>query len=195
MPRRRMLSRTCDMYALLDPDSEEVRYVGRSVNAHQRYFQHIAKAKSDKRQNYCMTWIRSLLRQERKPLLVLLQTVPLVEWAECERFWISYFTRLGYQLTNANDGGYGPWQISESTRARISAAAKGNRGRTGQPLTIEERQRLSHVHKTRLALQTPEQRRARVSAALAGRRPGWNTGWHHSPESKAKIGAANAQKH
>lgn len=140
-------------------------------------------------------WIRSLLAAGVQPLLTVVETCPYAKWADLERHWITHFKALGCDLTNLNNGGYGPWEVSPETSAKLSAAtAARNRERKGVPLSPERRARLSAIHKRRLASLTPEQRLARTAAALAKRKPGFNAGWRHSAESKAAIGKANAQR-
>lgn len=40
-----------------------------------------------------------------KPVIRLIEEVPVSEWEFAERFWIDYYISLGYQLTNCSPGG------------------------------------------------------------------------------------------
>ena len=84
-------------------------------------------------------------------------------------------------LRNLTDGGEGVSGrgTSVETRAKISAA---NKGRTFSP---EHRTRLGAASKGR-RLSFSAEHRAKLSAALAGRK-----GRDHSPETRAKLSAAN----
>lgn len=92
-------------YTLNDPDTNEVRYVGQTVNPSNRYRNHIYEAKKFNR-NHKERWIISLIRQNKEPLMNII-------WEECmtsegandlEADIIKYFRDvLGYKLTNDID--------------------------------------------------------------------------------------------
>lgn len=92
------------VYALLDPASGAVRYIGKSVNPRERYLAHIERARKGV-DTHQYRWIRSLLRHKRTPIMILLQFADDLDKAE--RFWIKYHRDRGADLTNITDGGTG----------------------------------------------------------------------------------------
>lgn len=106
----------------------------------------------------------------------------------------------GHALVNISSGGEGKSGVipSAETRAKISAAGKGNqyakggKGRAGIPLTPEQRAHLSVV---KMGHKRSAESRAKQSASNKGRQP--FLGGIHSEEAKAKISAslrANKQR-
>jgi hypothetical protein len=86
------------IYALTDPDSGEVCYVGRTTNnPWQRYSEHLmAVGKSATK-----VWIRELRAEHKVPALKILEERVSVESAGGrERYWISYWRSQGSQLLN-----------------------------------------------------------------------------------------------
>lgn len=116
------------IYGLLDPDTNELRYIGKTHKRREvRLAEHLNDAK-DGRQTLLAVWIRSLLAKDRTPVAFVLERVPgASDWKEAEqrhiRFWrdfeghsfpITYppMTRRslptlvsGVRLTNMTDGG------------------------------------------------------------------------------------------
>jgi group I intron endonuclease len=114
------------IYGLVDPRTGIVRYVGSSVNVEDRFKAHM-KLWNLKEKTHKNNWIKNLLSEELKPIVVILEEVIFEEWREKEKFWISFFGRDN--LTNGSDGGDGsPGLIcSEETKEKISKANKGKK--------------------------------------------------------------------
>lgn len=185
--------KTCDIYTLSDPRDGSVRYVGKSTQVAARYYNHLDYAKRPGRKFRSTNWIRQLLALGLKPTLTIIETVPYHQWADRERHWISHHKAVGANLTNHNDGGYGPWEVSPETSAKLSAAtAARNRSRKGQATSERARAVWSEAGKNRVAAMAPDERREHVMRMIRKRKPGWNRGWKMSEEAKAKIGAANS---
>lgn len=150
------------IYILIDPRTEEIRYVGWTFNTHKRLNAHISNAKRTK--SHKAYWIKSLLDIKERPLLKIIETGNGDGWQQAERQWISHYRFLGAPLTNATDGGDGtPGFIpGEETRKKMSLA---HAGRKQSPESIA---------KTRAALlgrkQSPEHVAA-LSAARKGKIP------------------------
>jgi hypothetical protein len=97
------MERSWDIYALLDPRTDAVRYVGWSFNAKRRLKNHL---KVDGKHTHKANWIRSLLALGLKPQLKILET-GTGNWADQERWWIAKSRFYGADLTNDTDGGEG----------------------------------------------------------------------------------------
>jgi hypothetical protein len=76
----------CGVYALLDPETLRVMYVGQSIDVDYRYRQHCAVLNSDPNQAK-VRWVAGLARRGLQPTLELL--------VECERHELS---RVEYRL-------------------------------------------------------------------------------------------------
>lgn len=116
------------IYAILDPRSNAVRYVGKAVKLNKRISGHLKSAK-DNVQGHTYSWIRSIIRDNLLPEFITLEIVNEEDWIEAEQFWIAYFKFLGARLTNKSIGGDGPHGCipSEDTRAKMSKAQKGRK--------------------------------------------------------------------
>jgi group I intron endonuclease len=124
------------IYQLIDPRSQEIRYVGKSVNPKERYRRHIRDAKEGKTSSHKGAWIKQLLDLGLKPIQETIELVTQEMWQERERHWIEEYRNRKYRLTNFCDGGietptyhgmnhpcYGK-PLSEETKAKISLKAK-----------------------------------------------------------------------
>jgi hypothetical protein len=90
------------IYALLDPRTEEIRYVGKTIQPiNDRYSAHISVAKYNRKTDHAHCWIKSLLSVGLRPIMKILEeTFDIVR----ETFWINFY-RSKYKLTNFTDGG------------------------------------------------------------------------------------------
>lgn len=88
------------IYTLSNPTTNEVRYVGKTINIKRRYKQHLY----DKRQtSHKSSWITSLKLINLKPILRVIEECTNDNWEDRERFWITQFDNL----TNIKTGGNG----------------------------------------------------------------------------------------
>lgn len=161
---------TTFIYALIDPITEEVRYIGKSNNPRKRYINHTT---SHHFQVHKSNWIKKLQSQGMQPILLILEEVPISNWQERERYWISYYREHGCNLINRTDGGDGLTKLSPEHRAKIGLAGKGKKR---SPKTKE---RCKTAAQNRSA--SPEWR-AKLSESAKKRPP-------MSPETRAKIAA------
>jgi hypothetical protein len=170
--------RTGHIYALAEPDTGEVRYVGKTLNGVERRVRGHVKSAHDGGRLYVHNWLRKL---DVPPQFIIIEALPEDELAEAEKYWIKFMRLTGARLTNLSYGGEGG-SLAEEVRARIGEA---NRGRsnpkasarlTGRKHSPERRAKL------REAMQniSPE-KRAAINAKIseANRDP--------SPETRARI--------
>ena len=94
------------IYALADPETDEIRYVGKADSVKERYGAHIREAKSGKHSHKC-AWIRQVIGKQQKPKLIVLEEVNQDEWKKAEIYYIAEFKKLGHNLTNLAKGGEG----------------------------------------------------------------------------------------
>lgn len=94
------------IYALSDPISKEVRYIGKTKSISRRLQSHIDFARNKKRKRrYVSDWILGLLCQNLKPLITIIEEVDENNWTERETYWIKHFKNLHFNLCNLTDGG------------------------------------------------------------------------------------------
>jgi hypothetical protein len=188
------------IYALIDPDTEAPRYIGKSTQGLARPRQHFSRW-SLRANTHKNSWLKKVLAAGRTVEIQVIEEFPEDCGAErlssAERFWIENYRWLGCDLTNATDGGEGTKGLVRTPehRAKLAAAHKGkalspehkakigatSRGRTHSP---ETRARMSRSAKGRV--HSPEAI-AKMSAAKKGRA---QKGHPMSPEARAKIAAS-----
>ena len=98
------------IYALIDPDTRAVRYVGFTrQELAERLKYHVWDAKK-KRVQHGRTrkavWIRSVVRR-KKPLDAVILQQGIGEWTAAEQLWIATFRAAGMDLLNMTIGGRG----------------------------------------------------------------------------------------
>lgn len=83
------------IYQLVDPRTNAIRYVGLSKDTQKRYKQHIDPHKAT-------GWIKELLEQGIEPLLEIVEDniSALASAQEREKYWICHYTEHGHSLEN-----------------------------------------------------------------------------------------------
>lgn len=109
------------IYGLVDPhEPDRIRYVGKTNDPANRLAMHVYQAK--KGQTHKDRWVRTLIRDGRKPAIVELEWVDDDQWQDEERRWIAKLSGL----CNTTAGGEGvDCERTEIWRARIGQAHKG----------------------------------------------------------------------
>jgi len=186
-----------NIYALIDPRTKEIRYIGKSNNPEYRLKQHL-KRDVILCDNHRTRWIRQLLLEKLQPILVILEKVPSSEWQIHEKKWIKKYRILGFNLTNSTDGGDGIENPSKETRLKISNNSRNRSNETlrkigmaskklwqnpqyrqymidcAKNISDKTRQKMSETAKNR-----PKEMRKRQAAKMKGR--------HLTEEHKKKI--------
>jgi hypothetical protein len=189
------------IYALLDPRTLEVRYIGKSIRPHHRHRGHIAEARMGVNRRRCR-WILSLLRQGLEPLLSIMDERDDDGSAQ-ERLYIALLRQAGFNLTNLTDGGenfhHHPESVektrlkkigqrhTEETRRKISDAQRG------KPKSAEHRAKIAAAHTGKIV---SAETCAKISALKTGVRMSMEArqnmrraqlGRKHSPETIEKM--------
>lgn len=120
---------TVFIYALKEPDTGEIRYIGKANDPVERCDQHIWDAIRSTKKSHKNHWIRFLLGRGLKPDLEILDEVPAEYWQQWEVAYIEFYREQGLNLVNTTLGGEGhhgaefscehKQRISESTRGHI----------------------------------------------------------------------------
>ncbi len=167
---------TAYIYTLVDPETNAIRYIGKTTTSlRERLTNHLCEKKDDRKNR----WINKLKRQGLKPLIQLIEEVPIDAWRERECYWIAYYHAQGCDLTNTSLGGLGLGYCAPETRAKI---AKTLTGRDNGP---EFRAKMKEVMAARKGIRRPPEVGAKVSATCRRKRlvrkygpPGSPTRWN-----------------
>ncbi len=91
-------------YALKDPITEKIRYIGQTVNPGNRLRNHIYEAKKNNK-NHKERWIIQLLRKNEKPIMEILweEVMTAAEANSFETDLIQFYKDEGCDLTNSDD--------------------------------------------------------------------------------------------
>ena len=148
------------IYALQDPATFEIRYIGKSVNGLKRPATHTYPTVLEKDKTYKGNWIRQLVSKGLTPIIKVVQELNnLNEINEAEKYWIQYFKDLGAPLTNSTKGGMGRCGLShtEETKKKIAEGQKNRKilrgkdhGMYGRKLTNEEKKLISERTKEKM---------------------------------------------
>ena len=122
------------IYGLCDPDTNEVRYIGKSNSPKRRILDHIYSCNDSI--THKNNWIKSLLKEDKKPSLKIIDEVPVVDWQMWETFYIKKYRDEGHNLTNHSDGGNGTTEHSYNTIEKMKLRHKlfPNYNRSGNNL-------------------------------------------------------------
>ena len=196
------------IYSLSDPDTGEVRYVGKSIDVKRRFWTHCREQKNDN--THRARWIAKLLRQEKLPMLTVIEVVEEPAWQEAETKWIAYYRGLGCSLVNSTDGGDGGHNPPPDVREKIGMALRGkrfsesHRGKIAQALkgrvftadTIAKMGAGKKGNTNCVGRKLSEETRRKISASRTGKRVSEevrlrmkvaSTGRIHTAESIAKM--------
>lgn len=114
------------IYGLIDPVTDEVRYIGKSIRPYQRLQNHMNEVS----RCYRSHWLQGLKAKGMKPrLLILDRLCPDQDWQDCERHWIATGREMDWPLTNNTDGGDGVCGLPAATRERMRQTWLGRKHR------------------------------------------------------------------
>lgn len=117
------------IYALLDPDTRDVHYIGKTDDMAKRLKNHLQPAALKIRCRRT-SWLKGLLKKGKKPLMVMLEEVEQEHWKQKECYWIAFYRALGAHLMNTAEGGGGgvkPEWITPEMRGNMRAAQLGKK--------------------------------------------------------------------
>lgn len=98
------------IYGLSDPDSGDVRYIGKTeMRLSQRLSTHIRSAKVGRDSSPKGEWIKGLLDSDKRPVPILIWEGESPDWQEKEREVIASWRDSGADLLNVTDGGNGSY--------------------------------------------------------------------------------------
>lgn len=97
--------KTTNIYILIDPRNQQIRYVGKTNNPDERFKNHMNRGHN--KLSHKRNWIESLKKLGLKPIMQIIDIVLIDEWIFWEKYWISQFKSWGFNLVNHTEGGDG----------------------------------------------------------------------------------------
>lgn len=136
------------IYGLVDPITNEIRYVGKTVATPQhRLTVHLAEEGRSLRKRKVLAWFAGLRSAGERPQIIVLEVVqPGCNWTEAEQFWIAYFRFIGARLCNLTTGGDGACgcvQSEESKRKRADKVKGPMHPNWGRPISPHIREAMA----------------------------------------------------
>lgn len=149
------------IYGLCDPDSGDIRYIGKTIRPQERFTNHMNERSNCHRSH----WLQKLKAQGKRPDMVILETVSGEwPWQEAERYWIARGRALGWPLVNNTDGGDGVEGLPAETRERMRQTWLGRKHSDATKAKISA---------ASSARRHSEETKAKMSAAQSGRVITW----------------------
>ena len=95
------------IYTLSNPETNEVRYVGKTKNPKDRLKRHLQRSYLDKyeKNTHKSRWIKTLLKNNQLPIMEILDSGDEENINQLEIYWISQMRQWGFDLTNLSIGG------------------------------------------------------------------------------------------
>jgi len=183
------------IYALVDPRTNEIRYVGRTINKPKiRFAGHISQLT----ESHKSRWIRQLIGKQLLPVLAVLETGD-GHSGEAEKRWIRDLRAVGCNLTNSTDGGDGTpgCLLSETTRLKIGAAHKGLKFSPESKAKVAEALRWYWAANPQLSLarRVAREKFAKLNAGQALDDERRIAAARRSPEARKKLSEMARQNH
>jgi len=178
------------IYTLSHPITNEVRYIGFTSRSSldKRLKEHL----KDKRKTKRVSWIKSLLNKELKPVIEQLDSCNFDNWKQLEQYWIAQFRAWGFNLVNLTNGGEGAIGYKHTEKQKLNNSLRNK----GKIISQETRDKISknkkgikHSEKTKkklsqshIGILNSEKTRKKISDG--------NRGKTVSVESRQKISKA-----
>ena len=190
---------TTFIYSLTCPISGEIKYIGKADDVKRRLRQHVYQSKnSDGKKNM---WIRGLMTEGLKPIMGVLDEVPLDDWGYWEDYWINQSKIWGFELLNKMSGGHGYGKHDKETIEKIRKSLSGennpmygkpgvNLGKKMGPPTEETKKKISESNKgvkNVMYGKTHSEETKRKMSEIKKGKPTWNKGVVYTDEQKEKI--------
>lgn len=122
-----MDSRPSNIYALIDPRTNKIMYIGQTIQLiTKRLKAHIWFVKSGRDKTRKSKWIKDLLLSGHKPTILKIdEAIYGMDSDNLEAKWISYYRKINKELTNDRSGGNSS-EISKEQKAKLSIKGRAS---------------------------------------------------------------------
>ena len=181
------MANTTFIYELIDPRSNETRYIGKSNNPQRRLKDEHLKEIGD---THKIRWIKQLQRLNLIPVLNIIDEVSESDWDFWERFYIRQFRLCEFRLVNDTDGGDGVKDSTGEVGRKVSRALMGRKVSQEQvQRALETKRRNNSFGQTKEAL---DKRVAKItgmkrSKEICEKFSKSHIGIHPTEETKQKL--------
>lgn len=168
------------IYGLVDPETFELKYIGRSSSGLRRPRSHWENPLVATRHDKVHRWCLSLLEKGLHPEIDILEEIDSSEQLnDLERFWIASIRASGADLKNITDGGD---DLPDNRGSRNPMFGKTHPSK-GKRLDLSDEQR--DRRRVNLGKKFSEETRTKIRNALQGKKRK-----AHSPETREKMSRA-----
>lgn len=168
------MSETTFIYALCEPGTRTVRYIGKSDDPKRRFRAHLRQSIMAK--THLGNWLRLLAESGTKPDMVVLREVLDDQWEVAEERYIRIALGCGMKLVNGTAGGDGIHNPGPETRAKLAAnnvarvwseetRKKLSRAKTESP---SARAHMDRLHAARIGTHNSAEHNANIGRGLLG---------------------------
>lgn len=172
---------TTFIYALKEPDTGAIRYIGKTDDPKKRMRTHLATRTKCHRAD----WIQSLIKRGTLPVMEVIDEVPFSEWPAWEVAYIQFFKDEGCDLTNGTFGGDCYYPTEEVCRKHSESKRGTKNPMFGKP----------SWNRGKGGYKNPEQSSRMRGNCFVGRgsehhafgKPAWNRGLKSSPRTGDKL--------
>ncbi len=195
------MAKLINIYGLVDPRTNELRYVGQTKNSiESRLYSHIKDSHKSNNPSYKKHWIKQVVKNGFEPEIILLEQVAKDKYIDAEIFWIAYFKSLGARLCNLTVGGEGTSgythtdeQRQNNSQVQKNAYANGRvLWNKGVPMSEETKQRVSIAKTGKTPKIDPEVDKERTRKIVATRKARGND--KHTEVSKRKMAISQKKR-
>lgn len=174
---------TVFIYALCEPGTRTVRYIGYSNNPKKRLRTHKCRSTP------AGSWLRGLTE---KPNLVILSEVPAESRKSEEVRYITNARMLGMNLLNVNEGGGGVVTHTPEARAKIGEASRGSRNPNfGVSPSVETR---GKMRLARIGQHLSEETKSKISVKISALKKGVKLPSEHCANiGRSKLGMLHSE--
>lgn len=116
------------IYTLKHPDTQEVRYVGKTKRPKRRLSEHTYKTLLESKKTHLAYWLLSLLKESKKPIMDIVAETE-ENWESLEKEWIKKFPNL-CNHTEGGEGCHGYKQPTEHIEKRRQSMLGKNKGKS-----------------------------------------------------------------